>query len=361
MRVTDRSDSTGAHGRGAAVAAAALALAVSAAGCAKQSKAPGESTAAAVARLRRTIARPYVTMRADEIQGGGEYDMVPLDMWMPCRWEATFGTFDSKRASGLDGAFFGTSLDARGDPAGSYYGVYASRSGGGLSVSSETEDPISHATVYPGSAFFPGATKIDAAIELDGANVVFYARDASAGGAYQPIGSVPFASQPYPLNPGIEAGGLTGRAEIGYTHLRVVSNSDAPSPITPEHAAVNAILTAMAAVAEARWALDEDPSATASALSWLDTASARMEDAKTAIGAIPAAKPTPRDKALRIVAGAETKVAKSRSKLAAKGEAASKAVVKELGPRFFDLVRAADAVLPQDLRDSLPGTHHHLK
>jgi hypothetical protein len=336
------------------------------AGCSKTSGGAKPERARVVSltgQVKAALARPYIAVRADETPAGSQYAMVPLDMWMPCRWEATFGVFDQERAQGLDSAYFGTSLDTRGGPDHLYHGIYAYVQPGGISVSTETNDTMTGDVAFLGGAFFAGATRVDAAIELDGTDMLFFARDSAAGGAWTAVGSMPFGSQPYALNPGIEVGGFTGRAEIGFDDLRVVANTPDPSPLAPAHAAIDAILGILADLAEARFTLTEDPAQTAAAGARLGAALARFSDAEAAIQAVPgySARRSPARRALAKVRAVERKTGKAESRLDRKGQTAAARVNRSVGLRAFELVKAADAILPPDLREALPGTVDRFK
>lgn len=340
---------------GALVVAAAT-LAAAACGNSSDGKAPARRPPAHARRLLAELKRPYLSMRAPDAPGDSEFDRVPLDLWGPFRWEATFGVYDASRTAGLENTFFGTELNTRGAPTHEYYGIYAHLEGGGVFVIVETDAGVIGSTTYA------GVTRVEAVVEHDGQQFLFHARPAGSSGAYDLLATLPYA-QTVPLNPAIGTFNFAGNAEVGFDRLRVVSNSAAPAPVGETHAAVDAIFAAMGPMAEARYALGEDPADTAGAAAFLDGALVALDETKGAIGAAAEAakRPNPFRTSVTEVKKVRRRVSKVRSRLRSRGARARAAALRDIAVGFYGLAKAADAILPQDLRDSLPGTVHTLK
>lgn len=315
-----------------------------------------------VLRLQSELKRPYISMRAADAPAGSEYDRVPLDLWGPFRWQVTFGVFDPARAAGLEQTYFGTELDARGSEHEDYYGIYAHLQDGGVYVYVEYEESGGGTQSLSGRTYV-GVVALDAVIEHDGTDLHFLVRPRGSADPYDEIGTLPLSPQPYPLNPGFGTFDFTGDAEVGFDLMRVVSNSAAPAPVDEAHAAFNAIFGAIDPLAEARYALTAavpDPDAAAAHIL---AAGPKLDAANAAVAAI--SKTTaPRKKTRKSRAAirkAKRRLARNRRRLAQRGAAAAAQVLKDLSASYFTLAQAADAILPQDLRDSLPGDHHSLK
>jgi hypothetical protein len=342
-------------------AATGLFLAAAALACGCGSDSSQAKPLSVVARIKSELARPYLSMRAPDAPAGGEFDRVPLDLWGPFEWEITFGVFDESRVGGLENAFFGTELDSRGQPTETYFGIYAQPQAAGLLVFGEWEDA---ATGYHGlnSVTYPGVLVVEARIEHDGTSIRFFSRPKGSTAAFDDLGTVPFSPQPFPLNPAFGVFDFTGNAEVGFDAMRVVSNSAPPAPVSAAHAAVNAVLGAIGSFAEARYALTVAIPDPAAASAHLDTAGAKVEAADAAVAALATGETLKASKKSRkALKKARKRLAKMKARLANDGAAAAPKVLKDIAASFLSLAQSADAVLPQDLRDSLPGTVHSLK
>lgn len=338
--------------------ALALAALVVASGCSNSSdnKAPAAKPTKHARRLLAELKRPYLSMRAPDAPGTSEFDRVPLDLWAPFRYEGTFGIFDPSRAAGLENAFIGLEVNSRGGPNHDYWGIYANPQSGGLLVSGEAQSQGF------GSVFFPGATKIDGAIVHDGSNVRFLARESGSGAEFVEVGSVPDV-QAFPLNPAIGTFDFSGNAEAGFDRLRVASNSAPPEAVTTAHAAMNAIFDAMAALAEVRYDLASDPAQHAAAAGHLTTALDAITSAGAAVEAVraPGKAANPVRTAMRELRKVKSKAASTRSSLQRRGARAVRSARTAVANALFGLVKAGDAIVPDDLRESLPGVHETLK
>ena len=325
---------------------------------------PPKGTRVKATTVRMEDGKQQMIVASSREDGGLFFTRPPYEMNGSWRVETTCGAFDARRLDAIGDTVFGLEADliATGHDVSEFYGVYARRfetPTPGLQVFCSSEDG-NH-----GQVFFEGATVADLAIENDGATITYLARDAVGGGTYETVGSRSMQTPAQPHYPGFGMFGAPKGATVGFTNFRVPQNGALPAGRPAETVALQALYEATFEVLDAGYALAGPTIATAE-VTTADDALARAENAlataRARIEAIPAdaakrkAKKTPVQLALSSVDKAERELAKSRKQLDKKGARAAKSVLKSITKKLFrEAFRATDALLPDDVRGTLPG------
>ncbi len=277
----------------------------------------------------------------------GAFLRPPLDLHPPFRWELKFGLFSPSTSTG-DG-IFGTELDVRGSEPLVFYGLFAQSVNGGLNVFAS-----SNAGIH-GSKFYAGIRIVEAAVEHDGKEMIFFARPAGSDAPYDEIARLSVPDLGGPLNATAGAFNI-GAGEVGFDCIRVVKNGNPPEPVSPEHDAANALFAVAREILEAIYSLDgftpdaaEGGAHIQNALDLLDAAMAQVEALDEP------GKKTPQKLALKNLKKAGKKIAKALKLLEKSGLKKSEKVVKNLWKGGVQLVIGGAVILPADLRASLPG------
>lgn len=279
----------------------------------------------------------------------------PRDLWSPFLYQMKFGVFNPANTAGLDGAIFGLELDRRGSDPLEFYGIFAQFTQGGLNVFVSSHDG-NH-----GAKFYPETLIVEVAAQHDGTDLVFSARPSGSQAEFDEIARLPLPDVGGPLNAGFGAFSITGEAEVGFDCFRVVFNGESPTPLSPAHVATDSIFDVLHCVAEAGYALDEDPDE-AAARDALNATLGALAVAQTDIAAIDApGKKSPARIAAKNVKKATKKIGKAKKLLDKKGAAKADKIIKNLLKAGLLLIKAGDEILPEDLRNSLPPGSDTLK
>lgn len=288
--------------------------------------------------------------------GGFGFVRFPFDLWGPFTVAARLGVFRADREAGVGSGLLAFELDARGPLPLEFCGWYTRLEAGGTSAFAYERGPGDAEPSLAGQRFFPGVKAVDVEIRHDGANLVFSARAAGAPNPLEVVATVPFVQQS-PLNPAFGASGVGALAEAAFDRFEISMTGASPVAVSPAHGAVSDLFLAVAPVLHAHNTLDgtPDPDVDA-AVAALSDAAARIAVARSSVATIPEAPKRLRARSLARVARADAAVARARRLLEQKGAAKAPAVVASLEKSVVaSLAAAIDAILPQDLRDSLPG------
>jgi len=280
----------------------------------------------------------------------------PYDLNGVWRAEATCGIYDVRALGAALGVIFGLESDLRGPTATptEFYGVYGryfETPTAGLQVFA-----ASHGGNH-GQTFFSGATKVDLALESDGENVTFLARDTGLGGSYTTVATVAVTSPGDSHQAGFGMFGATKGASIGFTNFRVPTNG---APVTPPPAAqqaMNACYEAAMLVLEAVYAVDgptvnDDDADTADA--FLADAQNDLVTARVLITEMDAGENA--GGAVAAVDSATKEIAKVRKAIDRKGAKGASKLTKSVAKKLFKAaLTVTDELITDELRDALPG------
>jgi hypothetical protein len=342
-------------GLGCVVALAALALG----GCGflPDGKGPAPSSKAKVTTLKLDAGRETFLLATSRTAGGLFFTRPPYDMNGAWRTEVTCGIYKDAALDESAQAIFGIEADLRGATKipSEFYGVFARyfTAPPGLQVFAS-----SHGGNH-GQVFFDNATSVDLAIETNGTTVTYFARDSALGGAYQTVGTRALATPAGAHQPGIGVFNAAKGATIGFTNFRVPVNGVPAVAVSPEHDAMNAVYAAAFKMLEAVYALDGPvvgDAEVAAATAALDETLTALETAKAKVDGLAKAPPTPKQKAQSQIARMQKAVTNSKTLLGKKGAKAAHQIVKTgTGTLFIAAWKVTDALIPDELRDILPG------
>jgi hypothetical protein len=284
---------------------------------------------------------------------------IPYDLWPPFDLSARFGVFDESKAPGIGPGLFGVELDARGTDPLQFYGVYAQYVQGGLNVFLSKRGPGDSGASNIGQRFFADTRIVEVSLSHDGANLVVSARPSGSTAPADVVATLAFVVTT-PLNPGFGAFNIGDRAEIGFDDFELGANGTPPVPVSPAHAAVTELGTALFRLVSAHNRLDgtDAPDLPAADVA-LGEAATRLDAARLRTEGIPdlGKARTAKAKALERIELARASVDKVRRLLESKGASRADAAMKILARTARShVLRAADAILPDDLRAALPGT-----
>lgn len=238
----------------------------------------------------------YLGLKAKK-SGAGATVRPNRELWKPFRLETTLGLFDDDHADlGADGSFGVSVLQSGG--IGAFYIVQVKRSGAGIVIETGTGGaPLGTLTI-------PDSTSADVVIESVGGLVVFSGRRRGDAN-YTPIASAVAASAG-PYQASLDVGGIPKGTIVGYARARLTANGARPSP-TATQSTRETIWTAIDALMESMYAIDEAVPDRTSAGDQIDLAVARLDaalamDLSELPGAAKKLKST-RKKAAALVAG----------------------------------------------------------
>lgn len=278
----------------------------------------------------------YLAFRATKANNAGFF-VVPRDLWTPFRFESAGGLYEPQLAAKAVGGTFGIELDRRGPlPPADFYGISAQVLANGLNVFAYTQ-----ASGVVGQLFFQDATEIEFAIDADGTDMEFLAREPGDLN-FQTIANVGFANQQEPLNPGMGAFGLQKKGVVGFDDFRVAFNGDAPFVLSAEQVAARAIWDATAGQIDAAHGLDGATPDYAAAEAALAGSLPLLQDAIAALQALPASKA--RKKAIKDLKDARPLVVEAHA-FAQKQKKAAKAIGK-LKKAFKKQLKAVSRIDP---------------
>jgi hypothetical protein len=337
------------------------------AGCANaQDKAvvPAPTSKVKVTTVKLPTGKETFLVATSKVDKGIFFTRPPYDMNGVWRTEATCGIYQTSALAASTGASFGLEADLRGaTPTPSqYYGLYAryfQTPSVGLQVYA-----VSHTSNTIGQHFFANATAVDLAIQTNGTIVTYLARDSAAGGGYTTIGATALATPSGAHQPGIGFFSAAQGTTIGFTNFRVPANGSPAVAVAPEQDAMNAVYQAAFNALDAAYAVDGpvvDAAAVTAAQGYLDTATTSLAAARTKIEGLAKAPPTPKQKALAAVIGAQKALAGAHTAFAKKGTKEAAAYVKTVTGKLYTAAwKVTDALIPADLRAALPtgGLHH---
>jgi hypothetical protein len=290
--------------------------------------------------------------------GGVFYTRPPYQLSGAWRVEVTAGIFDPSKVAVTGTSAFSLEVDRITDSKipSEFYAVGAAHFAAPEGVNVQAR---SHGGLH-GTVFLPGAKVTDLVIESDGALITFSVRDHAVGGAYQTVGSTPLTTPGLvAVNlPAFGVFGMTKGGQVAFTNFRVPVNGT-PSAQTPEMAALRDVYSAGFQALDAVYALD-GPAVTegdvTAAKDALVAAGATLASAKAKVDALVAAKPTPKQRALSALDKASKALDKARAGLDAKGTRAAKPFLAATQKSLFkSAFVCTEALLPQNLRDTLPG------
>jgi hypothetical protein len=282
----------------------------------------------------------YLELRAKKGKVGAQGALVmPCDMWMPFRWEVTGGVFDPDYAAQTDGAILGTELDGRGSwPPTIYYGISAQYTGGGLNAYAYTHNSSSPI----GSHYFAGVTRLEFAIEADGANIMFYARPKGSS-SWTTLGTYPLTNQTVPLNPAMGVFNMDSKGRVGFDDFRLVTNGVSPTPLSSQQTVARLIWESSVGIVGSMHGLDGAKPNFGLALTDLPTSITGLNAAVTACDAITDDKI--RKKAKNYIEKAIKKTTKAHN--SAEDQNAKKAIDRLQSASKY-LLKAINKLDPQD-------------
>jgi hypothetical protein len=264
--------------------------------------------------------------------------VMPCDLWLPFRWEVTGGVFDLDRLGETDGAILGTELDGRGAwPPVIYYGISAEVSLGGLNAYAYTHNSSNSI----GAHFFADATRLDFAIEADGALLLFLARR-TGDSSWTTIATHPFPVQTTALNPSVGVFNMDSKGRVGFDDFQLIFNGLSQTPLSAQQEVARLIWEGSAGIISSLHGLDGGAPNFPTAEGALGTSYLGLEAALLANESVTDSKI--RKKAKSYLEKARKKVAKAQSSVA---DANAKKALERLQSAFKYLLKAVSKLDPQ--------------
>lgn len=340
----------------------ACACAVVSSGCNYEPEATakaGRPSTASVRREKREGGRQSVLVATSRAADGVFFTRPPLDLHGAWRAEITTGFFDPRRAADAGEALFGLEVDRREttpQPS-EFYGVYCRRFAEpeGIQVFAS-----SHGGNH-GQIFLSGETLVDLAVDSNGSTVTFLARAHGSGGAYQTVGSRALSTPSAPHQAGFGFFGAPKGGTYGFTQFRTPENGNPATAVGPEQRAIERMYLAATGVLEASYAVDgpvvADDELT-DAVAKLGKALVVLAQAISDVDALPepVGKASARTRALRELRASERKLEQAKAALEKKGRRAIRPFLAAAAKQLHrSALKVTDLLLPQDLRDALPG------
>lgn len=343
---------------GAATLWMTFACAVLSSGCAFEEDATAKASRRSTASVRREKGvggRRSVLVATSRAADGIFFTRPPLDLHGAWRAEITTGLFDPRRAAKAGTALFGLEVDRRETTPQTveFYGVYCRRFAEpeGIQVFAS-----SHGGNH-GQVFLSGATLVDLAVESNGSTVTYLARAHGGGGAYQTVGSRSFSSPSAPHQAGFGFFGAPKGGAYGFTQFRIPENGNPATAVGPEQRAIERMYLAATGVLEAAYAADgpavSDDELTDAGAN-LGKSLVVLAQAISDVEALPEA--SARTRALRELRASERKLEQAKAALEKKGRRAIRPFLAAAAKQLHrSALKVTDLLLPQDLRDALPG------
>lgn len=287
-------------------------------------------------------------------KGANELSFVspPMSLSGPFTFQCTGGLFRKDAPSKIGNGHFAVEFDVVGTNPVQYAGIAVQRVGTGLAVSSYKRGATGGETSF-GSKSYTTGERLVVLITSDGTNLTFQTRLATTAAAagFDTIGTVAVGAQPVQLD--LVARLPNKGAEIGFDDIEI---DFTPVAAPAAETAVSLLYHGAAAVTHASNLMDARPDFVgADVQAALATALARLQTARAAVAALPAA--STREAALKQIDGSISAIGKAKKPFddGAKIKAAS--IVASLEKKVAKPIElAVMAILPQSLRDFLPSS-----
>jgi hypothetical protein len=226
---------------------------------------------------------------------------------------------------------------------------------GGITATADFGTPSPHA--------FAGAERVDLALAHDGTDLVGYARDHNVGGPWFEISRTALAAAGTLFLPELRAQDFAPGQMISFYSLRIRANAPyGPGQVSPAHEAVRSMGEAMNSIADGADALMSGMGGLPAAMADLDAAAqsaqaavASLDAAAAAAGKKPSRAARSLKKARKGAAKAAKKFSQALGSLDTGGTPDAGAIVKKVGAAALGIAKAADLVLPDDLRAAIGG------